>query len=469
MSLLGKLFLLNLLICALGEDFHMTILHTNDVHARIEETNKYGGPCESDCFGGVARRHTVIQEIRRSHENVLLLDAGDQFQGTLWFNYYQGNATKHFIKKLGYDVITLGNHEFDNGIEGLAAYLKDLMIPVVCANLNTSKTPSLQNLVTASTVINVGGRQVGVIGYVTELTPQLVKPDGIVGLNFTDTIKSVQREVDRLKARGVNIIIGLGHVGYQTDIEIAKAVTGLDVIVGGHTNTFLYNGEPPSNDVPVGPYPTLIGNKDKTTLAVTQTEFQGDMVPIVQAFTNGKYLGYLNLTFDEDGVLRSWAGNPILLDSDYEQDRTILDEVNTWQIPLELYRQVPVGQSLVYMEGYTDYCRLQECNMGNMVTDAMVDFYLKKLPGTKGWANVSLAVWNSGGFVNSIQKGEITLGDVAAALPYRNTIERIDVNGSTLVKILEHSASKYDLQDPSGRYLQYSGNFTPKFLIDIAT
>ena len=90
-----------------GQDFELTILHTNDVHAKFEQINKYGGPCSKNCYGGVARRKTVIQEIRQTHKNVLLLDAGDQFQGTLWFTYYRGNATKYFMELLGYDLMVI--------------------------------------------------------------------------------------------------------------------------------------------------------------------------------------------------------------------------------------------------------------------------------------------------------------------------------------------------------------------------
>ena len=102
----GALSCLWSLLCAVyGQDFNLTILHTNDVHARFEETNAFGSFCSSKCFGGVARRQTIIKEIRESHENVLLMDSGDQFQGTFWYNYYQGNATKYFMQELGYDVM----------------------------------------------------------------------------------------------------------------------------------------------------------------------------------------------------------------------------------------------------------------------------------------------------------------------------------------------------------------------------
>ena len=100
-------FCLALILIVNGQDFNLTILHTNDVHARFEETDALGGPCTSNCFGGVARRQTIVKEIRQSHRNVLFLDGGDQFQGTLWFTYYRGNATKFFMQKLGYDIMVL--------------------------------------------------------------------------------------------------------------------------------------------------------------------------------------------------------------------------------------------------------------------------------------------------------------------------------------------------------------------------
>ena len=107
MTLFTRLILLNLLAYGLGQDFQLTILHTNDVHSRFEEMDEHGrSPCnDSKCYGGVARRLTAINKVRQTHRNVLLMDAGDQFQGTIWFSYYKGNATKYFVRKLGYDVI----------------------------------------------------------------------------------------------------------------------------------------------------------------------------------------------------------------------------------------------------------------------------------------------------------------------------------------------------------------------------
>ncbi|XP_049914963.1 snake venom 5'-nucleotidase-like [Epinephelus moara] len=220
----------------------LVLLHTNDVHARVEETSKLSGKCgRSECFAGVARRATVIKGIRSSESNVLLLDAGDQFQGTVWFNYYKGAEAAHFMNKLRYDAMAFGNHEFDNGVEGLMKpFMEQIKCPVLSANIKPDKTlaPTFGNSYLPYKILNVGGEMVGVVGYTSRETPDLSKPGP--HLTFEDEVMALQLQVDKLQTLGVNKIIALGHSGFTVDQEIAKKVRGVDVVIGGHSNTFLY-------------------------------------------------------------------------------------------------------------------------------------------------------------------------------------------------------------------------------------
>lgn len=424
--------------------FQLTILHTNDVHSRFEQYTLHDGRCPRDfdgnCFGGLARRSTMIKRTRNESENVILLDAGDQYQGTPWFFYYKGKAACHFMNHLRYDAMSLGNHEFDNDIEGLIPFLTNVTFPVVCANINSDKVPELNGLIDRSTVLRFGRQRIGVVGYLTKETPALAKTGKLI---FEDEVKSVQKEVDRLTEDGVNIIIGLGHAGFVVDKDIATKVKGMDIVIGGHTNTFLYTGSPPSTEIPEGPYPLVV------------TQENGEKVLVLEAFAFGKYLGYLQATFNDDGKVVKWNGNPILLDKSVEQDSEIEEELSSWSEGVQTSYSSVVGSTSVHLDGKFESCRLQECVLGNLITDAMVDHYHGN--GSGKWTKLRIAVMNGGGIRSSIAKGNITYGDVLQAMPFGNGIDIVELLGNDLIKVLEFSVADYSLTKRSGRFLQVSG------------
>uniref|UniRef100_A0A3Q3G9R7 5'-nucleotidase n=1 Tax=Labrus bergylta TaxID=56723 RepID=A0A3Q3G9R7_9LABR len=241
-SALPRLFLSLLLAFSVSSSsaaWDLVLLHTNDVHARVEETSKHSGKCggsSSGCFAGVARRATEVKRIRSSESNVLLLDAGDQFQGTVWFNYYKGAEAAHFMNKLQYDAMVFGNHEFDNGVEGLMKpFMENIKCPVLSANIKPDKTlaSTFGTSYLPYKILNVGGEKVGVVGYTSQETSALSKPGP--HLKFEDEVPALQLQVDKLQTLGVNKIIALGHSGFTMDQEIAKKVRGVDVVIGGHT------------------------------------------------------------------------------------------------------------------------------------------------------------------------------------------------------------------------------------------
>ncbi|MGH0137365.1 UNVERIFIED_CONTAM: hypothetical protein FKN15_040234 [Acipenser sinensis] len=225
--------------------FDVTLLHTNDVHARVEETSVHSGKCDpgGECYAGVARRLTQINSIRKTEQNVLLLDAGDQYQGTIWFNYFKGDEAAHFMNWLKYDAMALGNHEFDNGMEGLISpFLQKVNCSVLSANMKPDQelADKISGLVLPYKIFTLGSEKVAVVGYTTKETPTLSTPGPNVV--FQDEVQALQVEVDKLKTLGINKIIALGHSGFETDKLIAKKVSGVDVVIGGHSNTFLYTG-----------------------------------------------------------------------------------------------------------------------------------------------------------------------------------------------------------------------------------
>ncbi|KAI9515859.1 5'-nucleotidase [Dissostichus eleginoides] len=429
--------------------FEVTLLHTNDNHARIEETSVDSGKCSSrgPCFAGVARRFTKVSEIRKKEKNVLFLDAGDQFQGTVWFNYYKGAEAAHFMNKLGYDAMAFGNHEFDNGVEGLIKpFLQNINCSMVSANIKPDQTlaTKLSGYYQPYTVINVGLEKVAVVGYTTAETPFLSMPGQ--HLKFEDEVKALQVQVDKLETLGYNKIIALGHSGFAMDQEIAKRVRGIDVVIGGHTNTFLYTGKPPSTEVPAGPYPFMVRSND------------GRNVPVVQAFAFGKYLGYLKVTFDQAGNVVKAVGNPILMDSSIPQDPDILADIGEWKKDLAQYSSQYVGQTLVYLNGTFEECRFRECNLGNLICDAMI-YHNIKYSSELQWNHVGICMLNSGAVRTAIDEhyknGSITMEEILTVLPFGGTFDLIKIKGSTVKKAFEHSIHRYGSM--SGEFLQVSG------------
>ncbi|KAK7476208.1 hypothetical protein BaRGS_00032562 [Batillaria attramentaria] len=427
--------------------FNLTILHTNDVHSRYDQTNKYSGQCsdsdakEGKCFGGMARLYTKVQELRAANPNTVLVDAGDQYQGTIWFFTYGGNITAHFMNRIGYDVMALGNHEFDLGPEGVRVLLNHVNFPVLSANTNASATPDIESMLKPSVVKDIDGQKVGFIGYTTVDTIEISKPGPI---SFTDEAAAIQREVNRLTAQGVNKIIAVGHAGYPHDIRVASEVTGLDVIVGGHTNTFLYNGTAPADEQPVAAYPTVVRHSD------------GSHVLVVQDYAFGKYLGFLQVEFDEQGQVAAWSGNPILLDNTTAQDPDIAADVDLWRTGVDAFVRENVGRTAVLLDGGKPSCRLAECNMGNLITDAALRQNLRHSDGLE-WNHVALALINSGSIRSSLPKGDISVADVLAVQPFQNIIDIVELNGSSILLVLEHSASRWDPDKKYGGFLQTSG------------
>uniref|UniRef100_A0A8W8JH47 5'-nucleotidase n=1 Tax=Magallana gigas TaxID=29159 RepID=A0A8W8JH47_MAGGI len=401
--------------------------------------DRNGGQCTNkDCFGGVARMKTKVQEIRNQFPNTLLLDAGDQFQGTLWFHHFGGNITSTTMNELGYDFMALGNHEFDLKINGILPFLKDVQFPVLSANIDTTKEPSISPFVAKSHVAQVGGQQIGIVGYTTKDTPIISSPESLI---FNDEVTSVRTEVQKLTSQGINKIIALGHAGFEVDKRVAE-IADVDIVVGGHTNTFLYTGTPPSNDKPVGEYPHVVQKSG------------GDQTLVVQDYAFGKYLGFLQVKFDDNGKIITFGGNPILLNSSIPKDTDLKGKIDLLYSAIEESNQKTIGRALVTLDGHT--CRLRECNLGNAIADGFVYQNLKDADDING-TRVYISLVNAGSIRASIDRGQIILGKLYEVQPFRNTIDTIQLQGWYLRQALEHSAASYNESYPDGGFLQVSG------------
>jgi len=431
--MLARFFLsaaaLGLTASAAAADYKLTILHTNDFHSRFEPISKYDSGCSSEdnaegkCFGGSARLVTAINAARERAENSILVDGGDQFQGTLFYTYYKGKLAAEMMNKEGYDAMTVGNHEFDDGPEVLAGFMAAVDFPVLMSNADVSKEPALAGKLMKSTVIEKGGEKIGLIGLTPQDTDELASPGP--NITFSDPVAAVQGEVDKLTAEGVNKIVVLSHSGYNVDKKVAAGTTGVDVIVGGHDNSLLGNMEGAK-----GPYPTMVGD-----------------TAIVQAYAYGKYLGELNVTFDDDGNIVEAAGQPLLMDAGVTEDAPTVARIAEAAQPLEEIRSKVVAETAEPIDGERGSCRAEECAMGNLVADAMLDRVKDQ--------GIEIAIANGGGLRASIDAGPVTMGEVLTVLPFQNTLSTFQVTGATLVEALENGVSQYE--EGAGRFAQVAG------------
>ncbi|MBF2066097.1 MAG: 5'-nucleotidase C-terminal domain-containing protein [Calothrix sp. C42_A2020_038] len=408
-------------------NFTLHILHTNDHHAHLEaiEFNK-------DELGGIIRRKTLVDKIRSqsaaTKEQVLLLDAGDIFQGTLYFNQYLGQADLYFYNDLGYNIATLGNHEFDRGEKVLADFISKAKFPLISANIEVDKTSPLANKIKPWTILQINREKVGVFGLTTEKTAVLSNPGN--GVTFTDSIKAAKKAVAALNAQNVNKIIALTHIGINADQELARQVNGIDIIVGGHSHTPL--GNMPGATVS---YPIIEKSPD------------GHKVLIVTDWEWGKYLGDIHVSFDNKGEVISWKGSPTPVSRDITPDLAFQKKLEQLAAPIKTLRQKIIGETTLTLDGERTKIRTQETNLGNLIADAILD---KTRPD-----KAQVAIMNGGGIRSSIPVGSITVGKVLEVLPFGNTIARLDLTGAQLKEALENGVSK--IENGEGRFPQVAG------------
>ncbi|XP_063243475.1 apyrase isoform X2 [Bacillus rossius redtenbacheri] len=409
------------------ELFELSIVHWNDFHARFEETSWSSGACpegrEDSCVGGIARVRTeVLRLLAERPENSVLLNAGDVFQGTLWYTLFRWNVTARFMNMLPHDALVLGNHEFDHGIEGVVPFMKNVNFPVVVCNIDDSDEPTFQGLYNKSIVIERAGRKIGIVGFILSTTNEIAATGR---LRFLDEAEAVGAEVEELKARGVDVVIALSHAGYDIDQQVARKVPDLDVIVGGHSHSLLFTGTPPGGDVSRGPYPTVVEHDD------------GRKVLVVQAGAYTKYLGHLVVNFSSAGEPVSWAGNPILMNTSITQDPEVLAAMEPYRNEVKAIGDTQVGSTK----------------------------YVNRAP-ENAWTYAPIAILNSGGIRAAIVEtndGKITYNDLVTAQPFDNSVDTMELQGKHLLEALEQSVSSpwssgdNNLAAPRSTARQFSG------------
>ena len=428
-------------------DLTLTILHTNDTHASFGGITDKGMACYAAMCangkGGYVRLDQAVRAVRQETPEALFLEAGDIFQGTLFWTRHKERMPQALVDGFGYDAMIAGNHEFDDGAETYLRFIGKTTTPVLGANLQFS--PGIQHRVTPYTIVERNGRKVGIIGILTPDTPALASPGP--DARFGDVKKALQRYVAELEAQGVNIIVALTHIGLEEDKKIAREVDGIDVIVGGHSHSLLSNNPELQGKVD-GPYPVV----EKTP--------KGTPVLVVTAYTACLYLGKLEIGFDSLGIARTWQGEAISLDEATLKamnapapNAAMVRRINDFAKPVNTLMRTKIGfieadeaEGLPLEQPNVKICRKEECRTGNVVADAL---------RLISFDDVQITLLNGGSLRNSLPSGKITPGHVLGTLPFQNTAVKTRMNGALLVQALEHGVSSYG--EDEGRFLQVSG------------
>lgn len=354
-------------------------------------------------------------------DSIFLFDAGDLYSGTLYATLFDGEAETWFANHIDYDVMALGNHEFDNGSDWLATFVNRLEAPVVSSNLSFTEDSPLATSFQPYVILERGGIRYGVFGLLSTGTVESSSPGSDV--IFHDEIEAAVTTVASLKKEGITRIIALSHMGWGYDMKLAARVPGIDIIIGGHSHT-----------VPEE-YPTVI------------TATAGNRTLIVQAGSQGNYLGKLDVTFDKKGEVSSWDGRLIPIDDTIPVDAAMNAQLQTWNQRIESLKQTKIGTTIVDLVGKRSLVRSQETNLGNVVADSML--------GAAAYADADIALVNGGGIRTSIPAGDISLGNVMEVLPFQNLLVAIDITGGQLITALENGVSS--VEEEAGRFPQIAG------------
>lgn len=464
----------------------LTIMHMNDSHSYADgssdEELTINGTATYFEMGGYPRLTTKVNEIRSSVRNSLLLHAGDAVQGTLYFTRYEGKSDFEFLNAMGVDAMSIGNHEFDKGPEYLKRFIGYADFPVISANINATAEPSLAGVIKPYLVKEFDGERVGVIGLTTTTTEFSSTPgDNVI---FNDITTTVDSYVSELESEGVNKIILLTHLGYDQDLELAKSVEGVDIIVGGHSHTLLGGEDLESlGKSPGGPYPTAVRNGE------------GDSIYVVQSWQHTLALGRLDVEFDDKGSVTAIKGSPILLlgensirQKNENGDKVDVDEATRASIVAAVEKN---GAAAIVAEDsvasaklavYTDGIKEMETHVIAYVSS---DLYHTRIPFTDIYGTgvqlpygsyiapvvcesmlwkmgqvgmkVDFALQNGGGVRRTVSEGNLTVGEVYQLLPFGNTLSLLELTGKEFQEALQEAIDAAIKGNSSGAYPYVAG------------
>lgn len=375
----------------------LVILHSNDTHSQID-------PVEDTDLGGILRRKVLVDSIRNAEENVLLVDAGDAVQGTLFFTLYRGEVENRMMDSLGYDLRILGNHEFDNGAEELAEKIKGTKSEWLSSNYDMTGT-GLGRKFKPFTIREYDGKKIGFLGL--NLDPKgMISEGNYNGVVYKDLYKAANSLAWYLKnIEHCDLVVALSHIGYfptstgTSDLELASKSEDIDIIIGGHSHTVIDPSKPDAKK------PWRVANAAGDTILVTQTG------------KSGLNLGKVEI--DLDDLSSDYSLIPVTSRLDDRIDKVCAAVLEPYREGVDSLMHTTVARSA---KAYSN----SDPALLNFVAD-----YIRHR-GEELAGNVDFAIVNKGGIRRGIPKGDVSEGDIINMLPFNNKVEVIDVKGSDL-------------------------------------
>ncbi|HNY10708.1 MAG TPA: bifunctional UDP-sugar hydrolase/5'-nucleotidase [Candidatus Wallbacteria bacterium] len=389
-------------------DGKITILHTNDTHSHLVP---FDMPDVGKKVGGIARRYEVIKKLRAKNPELLLLDAGDIFQGTPFYTFFKGEADIAAMNLCGYDATTLGNHDLDDGLSNLLKQLEKADFPLLCGNVFYKGTN--KPVFPAFKIFNRGGLKIAVIGAIGDepwqVTPQKYTQD----LFYIDAMKIISRIAAMLR-KHVDVIVMLSHLGYDPDLEFAKNIKDVDIIIGGHTNTRL--------DAPV-----LVKNGAANGLG-------GSLV--LQNFKWAAFLGQFEISFDGARKISAYKGTLWPIDSKIKTSKRSEVEklMASYEKQIKSLTGVKIGTCAKDMLYPEEEKHLKDLPIGSFVCDVI-----------KNSCSADMSIINSGTIREMMPGGVITTGTVMSILPFDNSLVTYDMKGSEINAIFKFIAENYSV------------------------
>ena len=379
----------------------LRVLHVNDFHGFAEERKIVGS---DEVRGGISSLAWLADSLRKE-KPTLLLAAGDMIQGNSFANLFKGKPVIEIMNAMGFDAMSVGNHEFDYGQDVLRERINEAAFPVLGANVKGM--PGLKPYI----IKELEGLKIAIIGVVTDDTPIVTHPRNVEGLTFLSPAAAFEEYIEELRG-SANIIIVLSHLGYNADMLLASRVKGIDIIVGGHSHTRTIQH-------------MLIGN-----------------TVLVHAWEHGMALGVLDVVVKAGKIVEVKSRLEEILPSRMKKQEGVEQIVERYAQQVDALMGRTIGEALVDLDG--ENVRTEETNLGNLVADIM-----------RQQSNSRIALINGGGIRTSIGKGPITLKDVYSALPFDNYIVAMKLTGREIKEALEHGVS--GIEQKEGRFLQVSG------------
>lgn len=402
----------------------ITLLGTNDTHSQVDP-NERG-------VGGALQRKAIIDSVRRADRNVLLVDAGDAVQGSLYFSYFKGDVEYKLMDMMGYDIRVLGNHEFDNGMADLTKYWKPLKGKATSANYDFSDT-DLNGVFAPYIIKTIAGKKIGFFGLNVD-PASLIAEKNIEGVKFRNIVETANKTAAFLRRdKHCDLVVAVTHIGYntkqagkQTDVDLARASRDIDIIIGGHSHTVVTPGTE-------GKYPSVIPNADGLPVVIAQTGKTGPYIAEVQVDFSGVRKG--------ERVPAEAVSYKLIPVTDRFPDSQLDQKMKTFLAPYKHVVDSVNNYVIAYApnamnpSGTGEYANWTADMTLNCVQEQLDSIHTAD-PASTLPKTVEIGIMNAGGIRQNLPQGDVSLGRMLSTFPFPNRFTLLELSGKDLLETL---------------------------------